>query len=86
LSSAAARQVCERVRLAVQNEDWHVLHPALHVTISIGLAHHPEGAAGADVDALLALADRRLYDAKQGGRNRLVDQDVAEQGFAQAET
>jgi diguanylate cyclase (GGDEF)-like protein len=86
LSSTAARQVCERVRLAVQNEDWHVLHPALHVTISIGLAHQPEGAAGADVEALLALADRRLYDAKQGGRNRLVDHDVIKQGFAQAET
>ncbi|MEO5342900.1 MAG: diguanylate cyclase [Gammaproteobacteria bacterium SHHR-1] len=37
-------------------------------TLSIGLSDQP----GADLDAMLALADAALYRAKQEGRNRLV--------------
>ncbi len=42
--------------------------PALHVTVSIGVA--PE-LAGTGLAALLARADRALYEAKHGGRNRV---------------
>lgn len=82
LDRAAARQVCERVRLAVETEDWRSLHPLLRVTISIGLAHQPVVSAVSDLQVLLALADRRLYAAKEGGRNRVVDQGFIESGFA----
>ncbi len=53
--------------------DWQVLHPGLMVTASFGLVQ-----AGADcsTDALLALADAKLYgaklyEAKRNGRNRV---------------
>ncbi len=42
-----------------------------HVTVSIGLATVPAGAAG-DITYLLGAADRALYAAKHGGRNRVV--------------
>jgi diguanylate cyclase (GGDEF)-like protein len=40
---------------------------SINVTISIGLACGPDG-----LDALLKLADSRLYTAKESGRNRVV--------------
>jgi len=41
------------------------------VTVSIGVAHYPGDAAG-DAHELVAMADRRMYLAKQAGRNRYV--------------
>lgn len=66
---AAATQVCERIRLEVADFPWHTLHPKLRVTVSAGIAiWHP----GTNADTLLALADSRLYAAKNAGRNRVV--------------
>lgn len=57
------------VRRTVEAFDWSALAPGLHVTISAGVA-----VAGADDTqrTLLSRADRCLYDAKEGGRNRVV--------------
>jgi diguanylate cyclase (GGDEF)-like protein len=63
-----AEIACERLRVAVQGHDWQALHPGLMVTASFGLVQ-----AGADCnpEALLALADAKLYEAKRNGRNRV---------------
>lgn len=58
--------VAERVREAVESATW----TRRAVTVSVGVATLRRPAA--DDVALLAAADRALYDAKRGGRNRVV--------------
>jgi diguanylate cyclase (GGDEF)-like protein len=64
-----AARACERLRAIVQGYDWRALCPGLAVTISIGVAASTEEAAH---DAIVSLADFRLYRAKQTGRNRVI--------------
>jgi diguanylate cyclase (GGDEF)-like protein len=66
LSDAADR--CESLRTEVAAFDWESVRPGLAVTVSIGLAVVPPGG---DLGAATALADLRLYAAKQEGRNRV---------------
>jgi len=63
----AARAVAERMRAGVE-----ALAPegGRRVTISLGVVEDRPGAP--DLDALVKEADRRLYAAKAGGRNRVV--------------
>jgi diguanylate cyclase (GGDEF)-like protein len=60
--------VCEKIRRTVEEYDWAKLQPGLTVTLSVGLAAAPPSY---DVDALIAAADEKLYEAKRGGRNRV---------------
>jgi diguanylate cyclase (GGDEF)-like protein len=69
---ATARATCERLRAAVEAEPWSVVHPDLHVTVSIGVVHAAEAQAPGEHHNLLAIADTRLYAAKRSGRNRVV--------------
>jgi GGDEF domain-containing protein len=59
----------ERIRSGVLRHDWGALAPGLSVTASFGVAMVAEAATKI---GLLALADRRMYQAKVGGRNRVV--------------
>lgn len=66
----AARQVAERLRAALAHRE--VPLPAggtLTVTASFGVASRGEVPAPASADALVSLADTRLYQAKAAGRN-----------------
>jgi diguanylate cyclase (GGDEF)-like protein len=72
-------QLCEAIRRSVESHDWDGVAPGLTVTVSIGVAHFAELALdGVDApaspgaaEALVALADNRLYAAKRAGRNRV---------------
>ena len=64
----AAAVTAERLRRAVAGHDWHRLHPALDVRVSIGLADLALWPGLADG---LQAADRQLYRAKAEGRDRV---------------
>ena len=64
--SEGAMVVAERLRNRIQQIDVPGFGP---VTASFGIATFPHHASSRD--ALLAAADRALYDAKNGGRNRV---------------
>jgi diguanylate cyclase len=66
---AAASGTAERVRMLVEAFDWAQVRPGLQITVSIGIAGIHEAASTAKA---LDLADRRLYEAKRAGRNRVV--------------
>lgn len=67
--AAPAAQVAERLRLAVEAIDLDDVAAGLRVTVSVGLVTLRADDAG--FDALVERADRALYRAKAGGRNRV---------------
>ena len=63
-----ARQICERLRLAIEGHDWQGIKSGISLTMSFGLV---EFSGETNAEELLARADKRLYEAKEGGRNRI---------------
>lgn len=66
-----ARMLCEKIRGAIENNDWTVIDPRLRVTISMGLT---DDLTLADPQAMLFDADAKLYQAKRAGRNQIASQ------------
>jgi two-component system cell cycle response regulator len=74
LAGAAAERMREAVEaLAISHPDNQ---PAGVVTISVGVAVRDSGGPG-DLETVLGNADKALYEAKNGGRNRIVVHDNA---------
>lgn len=72
-SLAQAREMAERVRQTIAAETFHFGADAAgreNVTVSIGLSSFPQEATIAS--QLVRVADYRLYQAKQSGRNRVI--------------
>lgn len=67
---AGAAQVAENIRQAISSLDLSTGRPGERLTCSIGVA----AARGGDLEPeyLIARADSALYQAKRGGRNRVV--------------
>jgi diguanylate cyclase (GGDEF)-like protein len=65
-----AMVVAEALRVAVRDIALPDGCGLPRLTASIGIAAYPEHAAG--LEELLAAADRAMYDAKQGGRDRIM--------------
>jgi diguanylate cyclase (GGDEF)-like protein len=65
-----AGRFAERIRAALADSEIAFGDLLLRVTASLGFAIWPEDAK--DADGLLSAADRALYAAKSGGRNRVV--------------
>ena len=67
-----AQRIAERIRGHVAGSPFRVMdgREVLQVTISIGVA--ATSGEGDTAEALLKRADEALYDAKQGGRNRVI--------------
>jgi len=65
-----ALEVAERIRHAIEQMPFTTEAGRVPCTVSIGVSCYPED--GRSIDALLARADRGLYLAKDGGRNRVA--------------
>ncbi|NYS62035.1 GGDEF domain-containing protein [Vreelandella salicampi] len=65
-----AYEIAERCRLAVHDLAIRLLDKEVKITISMGCAQM--GRDGNDMDSLMRIGDQRLYEAKAGGRDRVV--------------
>jgi diguanylate cyclase (GGDEF)-like protein len=68
-TAEGAYEAAERFREAVAKSALVVAGTAVRATVSGGLAMYPDD--GEDWDHVFAVADRRLYEAKRGGRDRV---------------
>ncbi len=65
-----AKQVAERIRLAIENHQIKVDDEVLGITVSMGLA--VATAVSVDPEKLIKKADTALYHSKANGRNQLT--------------
>ena len=65
-----ALEVADRIREAIASMPLDLDGKKVGSTVSIGIAGHP--ADGNTLDAVVARADRAMYEAKRTGRNRVV--------------
>jgi len=73
--------LAERIRHAVEKERLIIGDKMLSLTVSIGIASYSQERLDS-VDELLNIADRRLYMAKNNGRNRICVNDEGKSSFA----
>ena len=60
--------MAERIRHSVERTEFQSKSGRIPVTLSGGVAYHGVGEL---LDALIARADKKLYEAKELGRNRI---------------
>ncbi len=66
---AHGRKLAERIRAAVGKADLDIGNKVINMTISIGITQFRKGE---DLEQVLSRVDEALYEAKQGGRNRVI--------------
>jgi diguanylate cyclase (GGDEF)-like protein len=71
----------ERIRAAIEREQIRVDDRLIPVTVSIGIATLAAEEVES-IDQMLNIADRRMYLAKNGGRNRICVSDDGRSHFA----
>jgi len=69
--SSAAQSICERLRFHIAANPFMAVNPPLHITASFGVASYPSTGIKKEKD-LVEAADQALYQAKKGGRNKVV--------------
>jgi two-component system, cell cycle response regulator len=72
VSSRSVHVLAERVRVAVEDLEIDWQGTAIRATASVGGAYVARTAMVEEPAALVAAADEALYQAKHGGRNRVV--------------
>ena len=65
-----AREMAERIRRAIEMSALDVHGGDVVTTVSVGIASYP--ADGGSLEVIMEKADKAMYRAKQGGRNRVV--------------
>lgn len=68
-NAEGAAKFCERLRLAIEQYDFHSGKDRIRLTASIGFSITPPGDGQTDARGLVRTADHALYEAKKAGRN-----------------
>ncbi|MDO8704908.1 MAG: diguanylate cyclase [Sulfuricaulis sp.] len=76
-----AAVLAERIRVAIEREQFIFGDKIVPITVSIGIASFGVDPSES-IDQLLGVADNRLYLAKNGGRNRICVNDDGKATFA----
>jgi len=63
-------QLAEKIRTTVENYIFQYQDKTIKITISCGISFYPQ--EGKDITTLVEEADKKLYKAKQSGRNKVV--------------
>jgi diguanylate cyclase (GGDEF)-like protein len=80
---AEAEAAAERLRKAMEITPFRDGLTQINITISVGVAMH---GAQQTLQEVLRIADRRVYRAKDLGRNRVVDEDFATEPVESSES
>lgn len=75
VSLADCHSIAERIHRQIQASVFTHNGLAVSVTVSMGVGESQADGLY-DKDSLIAIADKRLYDAKKAGRNRIVSTDT----------
>ncbi len=67
-TAQTAHGIAERLRQQIEGHDWERIAKGLKVTVSIGVA---DDLSLPDFEKLLSLADARMYQAKNDGKNKV---------------
>ena len=70
-----ATLIAERLRKAIAERPFRVQELDLPVTVSFGVASLKPDETDVGMETLIQRADKRLYEAKRTGRNRVVAED-----------
>ena len=70
-SALNAIKVAEKIREQVETHEFYIFEKLnINVTVSIGVCTYPDSTI--NIDNLLSYSDNALYEAKRGGRNKVV--------------
>ncbi|MEC8138699.1 MAG: diguanylate cyclase, partial [Pseudomonadota bacterium] len=66
----SAYSKAESLRVQLENTELHLSNAVFNMTVSIGIAEYSANVK--KLETLIDIADKRLYQAKQQGRNQVV--------------
>ncbi|MFN3550470.1 MAG: GGDEF domain-containing protein, partial [Endomicrobiia bacterium] len=69
-SQESVKNLAEELRQKIENINFIYENKTIKLTISCGISFFPEEAK--DIKTLIEIADKKLYQAKQSGRNKVV--------------
>jgi two-component system cell cycle response regulator len=73
-SRSGAHTFAERLRAQTADHAFRDNEQTIRITLSAGVACHPEDEGTREAHAMIGLADQRLYAAKRASRNRVVSE------------